>query len=90
MPSKGGSFLVSAEGIDPVSAKISQFGQPVLGSYFSTDVDTVNLTSFNLHINIPLFSLPGRELPLNLSMDYNSQFLEQRATTDGYGNPLNL
>src|SRR5207253_1851203 len=41
-------------------------------------VDTVNLKDGNLHVNIPLFTLPGRELPVSVSMDYNSQFYESR------------
>ena len=83
-------LTAAVSGFSQASYGSGDTGERVLGSYFSTDVDTVNLSSFNLHINIPLFSLPGRELPLNLSMDYNSKFREERATTDGFGNPLSV
>ena len=53
-------------------------GETVLGTYFATDVDTINMKNGNLHVNIPLFTLPGRELPVAVSMDYNSQFYEYR------------
>ena len=49
-----------------------------MGSYFATDIDTVSMSNGNLHLSIPLINLPGRELPLRLSMDYNSKFFESR------------
>lgn len=60
-------------------------GTKVLGNYFATDVDSVDLQNGNLHIRIPLFSLSGRELPLSFGMDYNSQFLEKRSYVDENG-----
>ena len=65
-------------------------GEKVLGSYFATDIDSVSLTNGNLLLNIPVFSLPGRELPLRLNMTYNSQFIEQRTVYDEFGNPQEL
>lgn len=65
-------------------------GERVLGSYFSSDIDSINFLSGNLHLNIPLFTLPGRELPVQVSIDYNSRFLETRQTTDAYGNPITV
>ena len=53
-------------------------GEKVLGSYFKTDIDNIDLQNGNLHLRIPLFSLPGREVPLSLNMDYNSRFVESR------------
>ena len=62
----------------------AQTGEHVLGSYFATDIDTVSMTNGNLHLNIPLFDLPGREVPLRLSMSYNSKFFEPRSVWTGY------
>src|SRR5437870_10809425 len=56
----------------------AQTGEKPLGSYFATDIDTVSMTNGNLHLSIPLVNLPGREVPLRLSMDYNSKFFEPR------------
>jgi YD repeat-containing protein len=57
-----------------------------LGTYFKTDIDSVSLTNGNLHLHIPLFSLPGRELPVSIAMDYDSQFFERRYLyTNGSG-----
>lgn len=67
-----------------------QTGGRVLGSYFSSDIDSVSLTNGNLHLNIPLFSLPGREFPLRLNLDYNSQFFEQRTVIDPDGVPQQI
>ncbi len=63
----------------------TQTGEKPLGSYFATDIDTVSMTNGNLHLNIPLFNLPGREVPLRLSMNYNSRFFEQRTFTAAGG-----
>jgi hypothetical protein len=51
----------------------AQTGVQVYGSYFATDIDTIGLFNGNLHLSIPLFSLPGRELPYGLSLVYNAQ-----------------
>src|SRR5438552_8143659 len=53
-------------------------GENPLGAYFKTDIDSVSLTNGNLHLHIPLFSLPGRELPVNGAVDYDSQLYEYR------------
>ena len=51
----------------------AQTGQQIYGSYFGTDIDTIGLYNGNLTLSIPLFSLPGRELPYGLTLTYNSQ-----------------
>jgi len=53
-------------------------GEKPLGSYFKTDIDSVSLTNGNLHLTIPIFSLPGREVPVALVLDYNSMSYELR------------
>src|SRR5712691_2637846 len=65
-------------------------GEKPLGSYFSTDIDTVSMTNGNLHVSIPLFNVPGRELPLRLSMDYNSRFVEGRQVPGPGGSTLTV
>jgi hypothetical protein len=51
----------------------SQSGTPAYGSYFSADVDNINVYNGNLTVSIPLFSLPGRELPMGVSFVHNSR-----------------
>lgn len=49
-------------------------GQAPFGSYSSANLDTVNLYSGNVLLDIPLFSLPGREgMGTQLRMTYNAQ-----------------
>ena len=59
-----------------------QTGERPLGSYFATDIDTVSMTNGNLHLSMPLFNLPGREVSFRLAMDYNSKFLEPRTANN--------
>src|SRR6185295_7626266 len=54
------------------TAPEAQTGVQPYGSYLSSDIDNVNLFNGNLNVNIPLFSLPGRELPVGVSVTYNS------------------
>lgn len=65
----------------------AQTGQQVYGSYFGTNIDSVGLYNGNLSLSIPLFSLPGRELPYGLTLTYNSQKWEQM---DCSGSPCGL
>jgi len=60
-------------------------GTKVLGSYFATNMDSVNMKNGNLHVSIPLFSLPGRELPLSLGVTYDSRFIEARNFVNDVG-----
>jgi RHS repeat-associated protein len=53
-------------------------GEKILGTYFATDIDSVSLTNGNLHLRIPIFSLPGREIPAALGVEYDSQAYEVR------------
>ena len=53
-------------------------GEKALGTYFATDIDSVNLSNGNLHLHIPLFSLSGREIPASLALDYDSNAYEPR------------
>src|SRR5438876_6228784 len=61
----------------------SQTGVQVFGSYFATDIDTISNYNRNLHLSIPVFSLPGRQLPYGLKLTYNAQKWEQD-TVGGY------
>ena len=55
----------------------AQTGQQAYGSYFNPSVDSVGLYNGNLNVVIPLFTIPGRELPVTLSAVYNSQKWEE-------------
>src|SRR5438105_5985574 len=63
-------------------------GERPLGTYSFGNMDSVSLTNGNLHLRIPVYSLPGRELPRQLTMDYNSQFLEYVTGYDEFGQPI--
>jgi RHS repeat-associated protein len=51
----------------------AQSGTPAYGSYFSASIDNVNVYNGNLNLTIPLFSLPGRELPMGVVLVYNNR-----------------
>lgn len=72
------------------TSEAGQTGEKVLGSYFSTDIDSVSMMNGNLHLSIPLFNLPGRELPLRLNWDYNSRFVEMRTIYPEVGDPFSV
>ena len=62
-----------------------------LGSYASWgDIDSVSLTNGNLLLNIPLFSLPGRELPVSMGVSFNSQFMERRTMVGPMGQTVTV
>jgi len=48
-----------------------QTGTPPFGS-FAGGPDVVNLANLNVHLNIPIFSRPGRGLPFNFYLTYDS------------------
>ena len=56
----------------------SQTGTPAYGAFFSAGIDNINVYNGNLNVNIPLFSLPGRELSMGISLTYNSKAWESR------------
>jgi hypothetical protein len=60
------------------TSETGQTGEKILGSYFKTDIDSVSLKNGQLHLSIPVFSLPGRELPAHFILEYNSRFTERR------------
>ena len=55
------------------TAPQSQTGEQIYGSYFGSNIDTVGLYNGNLTLSIPVFSLPGRELPYGITLVYNAQ-----------------
>lgn len=46
---------------------------PIGGSYKSFGPVTVNLGSLDIHLSVPIFSKPGRGIPLNYTLEYDSQ-----------------
>ena len=63
-------------------------GEKPTGTYFMSDIDSVSLTNGNLHLHIPLISLPGREVAATFALDYDSQFYEARNVAPyGSNNP---
>ena len=48
-------------------------GRRPYASYFDADIDSVNTYNGNLLLDITLFTLPGRELPVDLRVTYNSK-----------------
>jgi YD repeat-containing protein len=55
----------------------AQTGRQSFGSYFDSDIDSINLYNGNLSLNIKLFDRPGRELSTGLRLSYNSQKWQQ-------------
>ena len=50
-----------------------QTGIAPSASYFHGGIDSIHLANGNLFLDIPLISLPGRELGTGLRLTYNSQ-----------------
>jgi RHS repeat-associated protein len=55
----------------PVAAQNS-LGVPPFGSFSGGGLDTINNQNLNVYFSIPIVSSPGRGMPLNLSLSYNS------------------
>jgi RHS repeat-associated protein len=55
----------------PVAAQNS-LGVPPFGSFSGGGLDTINNQNLNVYFTIPIVSSPGRGMPLNLSLNYNS------------------
>jgi hypothetical protein len=81
-------FAIAQAASAQSSSSSPETGHKVLGSYFASDIDSVSLSNGNLHVGIPLFSLPGRELPVSLGVSYDSQFFERRTLVDERGRTL--
>ena len=61
-----GILLIAAQAAAQTNYDTSpngQTGEKIFGSYFAAGIDTVGIFNGNLNLSIPLFSLPGRELP---------------------------
>jgi RHS repeat-associated protein len=47
-------------------------GLPPLGSFSSGVFDTVNLANLDVHLSIPIFSRPGKGIPFDYALTYDS------------------
>ena len=65
------SGTIAAQAPDNSPDKL--LGRRPYASYFDADIDSVNTYNGNLLLDITLFSLPGRELPVDLRVTYNSK-----------------
>lgn len=61
----------------------SQIGIPPFSSFDSDSFSSVNLANLDVHIEIPLRSLPGRGLPLNARLISETNTLGPPGTTGG-------
>ena len=50
-------------------------GLPAFGTFANSDFDTINAGNLNLHFTIPIFSKPGRGLPVTYSETYDNNSL---------------
>lgn len=50
----------------------SMTGFPAFGSFQNGQIDSVNENNLNVHLQIPIFYKPGRGLPVNLQLTYDS------------------
>jgi RHS repeat-associated protein len=64
--------LIAVVGLIPAMA----FSQPIIGTppfgSFAGGPDTINLANLNVHWTFPILSKPGRGLPLNYALNYDS------------------
>jgi RHS repeat-associated protein len=73
------SSLAHGQALD--SSSDAQTGREPFGAYFSADLDSINLYSGNLLLDIKLFNRTGRELSTGLRPIYNSQKWQQFSCT---------
>jgi RHS repeat-associated protein len=66
----GLSRFVCAQGLDTLPD--AQTGKLPSGSYFSTNIDSISNYNGNVMLDIPLLSLPGREVSQGVRLTYNS------------------
>jgi RHS repeat-associated protein len=62
----------------------AQTGLPPFGSFTPSNFDTVNNQNLNAVFSIPIMSSPGRGLPLNLGLDYNTLIWTKNAAGNGW------
>src|SRR5260370_33659492 len=55
-------------------------GFPSFGSLSNGGVDSINLSSLNVHLSIPIVHKAGRRLPLNTVLHYNSTIFFQQTS----------
>jgi hypothetical protein len=68
-------FVIAVGFIAPGSAQLTYDGNnnlPPFGSFGTTGFDTVSLQNGNLHISIPIVTLPGRGKPVTYNFVYDS------------------
>jgi RHS repeat-associated protein len=63
-------------------------GLPAHGSFDGSDFDTVQLNNGNLHIVLPLYSLPGRGLGVSVSLVYDSKGWYEYTLNSVQGTPV--
>ncbi len=51
----------------------AQTGKQAFTSYFSSDIDKIGLYNGNVLLELSILSFPGREIPIDLILSYNSQ-----------------
>jgi YD repeat-containing protein len=65
------SFLLFLVLVACSSASVLCQSRP-FGSYDNYSVDSIDLETLNVHLNIPIFQKPGRGIPINLFYTYDS------------------
>jgi len=77
------SLAVSAAAQDVTNAL--NIGLPPNGVFTGSDFDSVQVNNGNLHLEIPLWSTPGRGFGVGYSYVYDSKGWSFRRSTDGQG-----
>jgi RHS repeat-associated protein len=63
-------------------------GLPANGAFDGSDFDTVQLNNGNLHIELPLYSLPGRGLDVSVKLVYDSKGWYEYTLNSIQGTPV--
>jgi RHS repeat-associated protein len=66
-------LLIAAASLTAQTTNNVNVGLPPNASYDGTGIESVQANNGNLHIEIPLFTLPGRGLSVNVSYVYDSK-----------------
>lgn len=78
--------LSVAQGDTPNQA----IGLPAHGSFGGSSIDQVQFNNGNLHVEIPLYTIPGRGLSVPVSLVYDSKGWYEYTTNPILGTPVNV
>lgn len=79
------TILASSSALSQDITNPLNIGLPKNGDFSGSDFESVQLNNGNLHIEIPLWTIPGRGLPVGFKYVYDDKGYYFSTTCDRYG-----